>query len=68
MLMEVVSCTVPQPIITSTAQLSLSTTLLNKMLLYLCFYYKVGQIIIQGTTEITPTFGGVTARAVEGIQ
>jgi hypothetical protein len=24
--------------------------------------------IIQGTTEITPTFGGVTARAVEGIQ
>ena len=24
--------------------------------------------LIQGTTEITPTFGGVTARAVEGIQ
>jgi len=23
---------------------------------------------VQGITEITPTFGGVTARAVEGIQ
>ena len=24
--------------------------------------------LIQGVAEITPTFGGVTARAVEGVQ
>jgi len=31
------------------------------------YLYKEDDII-QGIAEITPTFGGVTARAVEGIQ
>jgi len=37
MLMKVVSGTIPQPITTSPLQLSLSTTLVNKMLIYLHF-------------------------------
>ena len=30
--------------------------------------FPVSPIHVQGAAEITPTFGGVTARAVEGVQ
>jgi len=29
---------------------------------------KLAAWMLQGAAEITPTFGGVTARAVEGVQ
>ena len=32
------------------------------------FIIRISFCVIQGLTEITPTFGGITTRAMEGIQ